>query len=500
MNKNIFYKFMLISMLFLFANAKELKVIAPWEVTGLEPTQSGKIFQSMQVAENLVGVNEIGELIPALATTWSVSNDGLVWTFNLRDGVKFHDGSSLNASIVEYNLNTSAVLKKSILSYLPLKSIKAKGKTIEVTLTSKFNSLPAYFAHYSTVILAKKSFDENAKVINMIASGAYAVNKITLPLKVKLIRNENWWNGKANIKEASYLAVGKGETRALMIKSQEADIAYNILPTSIKSLKKNPNLNVEFKAIPRARMLKVNSGSEFFNTAELREAISLAINRKAISKVILKNEDLAATQMFPVSMSLWHNKELKPLSYNIKKANKLLDNAGWKKQSDGFRYKDGKKFEITLDTYNDRPELPVIATAIQAQLKKIGVDLKLLIGSYTEIIRKHKDNTLHLGLISRNFVLVPNPLGTLLQDYGKGGANWGAMNWKNETMFKYLDKLKSSDNRQLQYKVTELLQNELPSIPLAWSEKTVVSNKRVNNVKVDPLEINFFLAQIKWTK
>lgn len=500
MNKKILYRFMLISMLFLFANAKELKVIAPWEVTGVEPTQSGRIFQAMQVAENLVGVDEKGVLTPSLATSWSVSKDGLVWIFKLRDGVRFHDGTLLDASIVAYNLNRETVLKKSILKYLPLKSIKEKGKTIEVTLSSKFNSLPAYFAHYSTLILAKKSFDEKGRVTNIIATGAYSIDKITLPLKVKLIRNEKWWNGKANIKEASYLAVGKGETRALMIKSQEADIAYNMLPISVKSLKRNANLNVQFGAIPRVRMLKVNAGSEFLNTPELREAISLAINRKAIAKVILKNEKLSATQMFPESMSLWHNKDLQPLSYDVKKANELLKKAGWKKQDDGFRYKDGKKFEITLDTYNDRPELPVIATAVQAQLKKIGIDLKLLIGSYTEIIRKHKDNTLHLGLISRNFALVPNPLGTLIQDYGRGGANWGAMNWNNETMFNYLDELKLRDNQALQYKVTELLQKELPSIPLAWTEKTVVSNKRVENVKVDPLEINFFLSEMKWAK
>lgn len=478
--------------------AKELKIIAPWEVTGVEPTQSGRIFQAMQVAETLVGVNAKGILTPALATNWSVSKNGLIWTFNLREGVTFHDGSKLDASTVAYNLNRQAVLKKSILRYLPLKSIKAKNNTIEVKLTSAFNALPAYFAHYSTLILSKNSFDNNGRVTSVIATGAYAIDKITLPLKVQLLRNENWWKGKAHIKKASYLAVGKGETRALMIKSQESDIAYNILPISVKSLSKQSNLNVQFEAIPRTRMLKVNSGSKFLNTPELREAISLAINRKAIAKVILKNENLAATQMFPESMSLWYNKTLKPLKMDLQRANSLLDNAGWKLAKDGFRYKNNQKFQITLDTYNDRPELPIIATVIQAQLKKIGVDLQLLIGSYTEIIRKHKDNSLHLGLISRNFALVPNPLGTLLQDYGRSGANWGAMNWDNETMFNYLDRLKSTDNKELQYKVTELLQNELPTIPLAWTEKTVVSNKRVQNITVDPLEINFFLSDMRW--
>ena len=132
--------------------------------------------------------------------------------------------------------------------------------------------------------MQKQSFDKAGKVTSVIATGAYKVSKITLPLKVSIIRNENWWNGKANIKKASYLAVGKGETRTLMIKSQEADIAYNILPMSVKSLTKNPKLNVQFGAIPRIRMLKVNSAAKFFNTPKLREAISLAINRKSIAK------------------------------------------------------------------------------------------------------------------------------------------------------------------------------------------------------------------------
>lgn len=487
---------MLISTLFFFANAKELKVIGPWEISGIEPTQSGYIFSRMQVAETLVTVNDKGELIPSLAKKWSVSEDGLVWTFDIRENVKFHDGSSLDANTVVSNLNRSALLKKSVLSNLSIKSIKAKGNSIKITLDSKFSALPAYLAHYSTIILSKKSFDEKGKVTTIIGTGAYTLKSITAPLRVKLTRNDNWWNGKANVKDVSYLAVGKGETRSLMIKSKEADIAYSLLPISLISLKKDPNLNTQVTAIPRTRMLKINSSSEFFNTPQLRQAISLAIQRKAISKAILKNESLAATQIFPPYMELWHNKNLLPLETNIKKANKILEDAGWKLSSDGFRYKDNKKFEITLNTYPSWPELPIIATAIQSQLKEVGIDLKVLVGSYTEVIRKHKDNSLHLGLISRNFSLVPNPLGTLLQDYSKGGANWGAMNWENETMFKYLDELKKGENNELKNKITEVLQEELPSIPLSWVEMAVVSNKKVKNLKLDPFELNYFLSDV----
>ena len=157
MRKSLFFKFILITTLFLFANAKELKVIGPWEISGIEPTQSGYIFSRMQVAETLVTVNDKGELIPSLARKWDVSDDGLVWTFDIRENVKFHDGSTLNADTVVSNLNRSAVLKKSVLSNLSLKNIEAKGNSIKITLDSRFSALPAYLAHYSTIILSNSN-------------------------------------------------------------------------------------------------------------------------------------------------------------------------------------------------------------------------------------------------------------------------------------------------------------------------------------------------------
>ncbi len=501
MNKNLFFRSILIlSISFIFANAKELKIIGPLEISGIEPTQSGYMFSRTQVAETLTTVNKKGELIPFLAKKWEVTKDGLSWTFFIKKGIKFHDGTSLDAKVVAFNLNRLHSLNKSVLRDLPIKSIKEKGNKIEIKLSSQFSALPAYLAHYSTIILSKKSFNERNKVTKIIGSGAYKVKSITPPLRIKLTRNDNWWNGKANIKDISYLAVPKGETRSLMIKSEEAHIAYSMLPISLKSLKRDPNLNTTIVTIPRTRMLKVNSGSEFFNTVTLREAISLAINREGIARAILNNKDLAASQIFPKWMKDWHNLNLKPLTTDISQSKVLLENSGWKLEKDGFRYKNGKKFEITLNTYPDWPDLPIIATAIQSQLKEVGIDLKVLIGSYTEIIRKHQDNSLHLGLITRNFSLVPNPLGTLLQDYSKGGANWGAMNWTNEEMFKYLDELKKAPNPKLLYKITELLQKELPSIPITWSQLAAISNKKVKNFKVDPLEMNYFLSDIKWHK
>jgi|TARA_R110002050_G_scaffold56_8_gene429 peptide/nickel transport system substrate-binding protein len=500
LKSSILKSFILTFFVFLSLEAKEIKVIGAWEISGIEPAQSGFIFSRMQVAETLVSIDGNGDLIPNLAKSWDVSKDGLLWKFDIRENVKFQDGTKLSAKTVEYNLNRENLLKNSILRYLPIESIQAVNNTLQIKLSSQFSALPAYFAHYSTIILSKNSFEKNGKIKEIIGTGAYKIKSLTAPLKIKLTRFDKWWKGKANIKDITYLSVGKGETRSLMIKSHEADIAYSLLPISLKSLKNNPTLNTTIVTIPRSKLLKVNLGSFLLKDINVRRAISLALDRENMAKIILKNENLAANQLFPPSMKLWNNSNIKPIKQNITEANKLLEKAGWKLKSDGYRYKDNKKFEISLNTYPNRPDLPVLATAIQSQLKEVGIDVKVLIDSYTEIIRKHRDGTLDLALMSRNLALIPNPLGTLLQDYGRNGSDWGAMNWTNENMFKYLTQLRKKDNKDLHNKITQILYDDLPVIPVSWSELSVVSNKRIKNLKVDPFEINYFLSDITLEK
>ena len=95
--------------------------------------------------------------------------------------------------------------------------------------------------------------------------------------------------GKTNeVEKLTYNAVGTNETRALMIKSGDADIAFSILPISLKSLEKNPNLDIQTVKIFRTRKLKLNSGDEILKDKNIRQAISYAINRDAIAKGIFK--------------------------------------------------------------------------------------------------------------------------------------------------------------------------------------------------------------------
>jgi peptide/nickel transport system substrate-binding protein len=289
-----------------------------------------------------------------------------------------------------------------------------------------------------------------------------------------------------------------------MAESGEADLVFSMLPVSVNRLKANPKLDVQIATIPRTRILKVNAASPFFDQIEERQAISAAIDRAGLTKVILRNADLAATQLFPPAMKGWNSPEVQPLVRDVDKAKELLATAGWKAASDGILEKDGKRFSVTLLTYSSWPELPPIATALQAQLRQVGIEVKVSVGNSSEIPARHQDGTLEMGLISRLYSIVPDPVGTLLQDYGPGGSDWGSMGWDNKEIQSVVEQLAATSDAAarapLQSRAVEILQRELPSIPVTWSELAIVSNKRITGVQVDPLEVNYGLSAIRWAE
>lgn len=485
------------------AEARTLNVVGPWEIAGIDPAQSGYVFSRMQVAETLVSTNPSGELIPGLAEQWSVSDDGLIWRFTLRADANFHDDTPVTAAVTAESLRR-AYDGVGVLNQAPIAEIFDDGQDVVFRLETPFAALPAYLVHFSTIILAPGSYNAEGRVTQIIGSGPYRVRNLTPPLQMDLVDSESWWGGRPGIAEVRYTAAGRDETRAVMAESGQADLVFSVLPVSVDRLRRNADLDVQIATIPRTRILKVNAGSPFFDDIEERQAISYAIDRAGIANVILRNPDLAATQLFPPALPGWYQPDLDPLERNLERAQELLAEVGWTPGSDGILQKDGTRFSVTLLTYSNWPELPPIATAMQAQLREVGIDLKVSVGNSSEIPARHLDGTLELGLISRLYSIVPDPIGALRSDYGPGGADWGAMNWENEEIQSVVEQLAATadldERAPLQRRAVEILQSELPSIPVTWSELAIVSNKRITNVQIDPLEVNYGLAAIRWAE
>ncbi|MDH6165462.1 peptide/nickel transport system substrate-binding protein [Variovorax boronicumulans] len=481
-----------------------LQIVGPWEIGGLAPASSGYVFTRMQITETLMEAGDDGTPLPGLAVRWQVSPDGLAWHFTLRTTARFHDGTPVTAAAVVRCLQAARVAP-ALLSLAPIRSLEAEGAgVVAIRLASPHAGLPGLLAHSSTMVLAPVSYGPGGEVRAIVGSGPYRVVSLAAPQQVEAAVFDGYGGPKPAIERVRYLAAGRAETRALMAEGGQADLAYGLDPVSLVRLRKRGQVRVDAVTLPRTAILKVNAGLPALKDLRVRQALSLSIDRAGIARALLRDPELAATQLFPPTLKAWHDTALAPLRHDPAAAASLLAEAGWRRTAEGLRDASGQALRLSLRTFPDRPELPVIASALQEQWRQAGIAVQVGVGNSGDIPLGHRDGSLQLGLAARNYATVPDPTGTLMQDFGAAGGDWGAMGWRSDTLVEALAELSrgtSTPQRAaaLRAQVTAVLQAELPVIPIAWYRQQVAVSSRLAGVSLDPLERSYRVASMRWS-
>jgi len=475
-----------------------LDVVAPFEVQGAEPSTTGYIFTRMSIAETLVNADAEGQLTPGLATEWQASEDGLTWTFTLREGVVFHDGTEMTPDTV-VNALEIARAKPGALQELPIDGIAAADGAVTVTLTEPLAALPAFMAEARSQILAPAAYAPDGTGTEVIGTGPYRLTSLQPPLSVKATAFADYWGAAPHIPNVSYSGVSRAETRALMAESGEVEYVFGLDPASVSRLNMLDNVEVLSVAIPRTLLIKVNAGHPFLSEPDARRALSLAIDRAGIATAVLRFPE-GATQLFPPSVAGWHDAGIAPLEHDVEQAKSLLAGLGWTPGDDGILTRDGERFALTLTTFSSRAELPLVSAVLERQFREIGVELAINVTNASAIPAGHQDGSLELGLLTRNFALIPDPIGTVMADY-VGNGDWGAMNWQNDeigTLVRGLARGEGGDAERA--RVSAILQEDLPIIPIAWYQQTLAVSERVAGTDIDPYERTFGLEKIRWAE
>lgn len=491
------------------ANTRPLKIVSPWEITNLQPVRSGFVFQRLGIVETLLSCRSDGTAEPGLTSAWGVTANGLRWRFEIRKNVLFHDLSKLTASAVVTSLEQARVAP-AVLSLAPIASIEVEAENfVVIQLKQAFNILPALLAHYSTAILAPQCWEPSGGVAQLIGTGPYKVKRITPPQSLDTSGFEKYWGApttpaatKANtVTAVQYLSAGRAETRFALAQSEQADLVYGLDPASLERLRTSKRTSIQSVTVPRTIILKLNTNLASLLNVKARRALSLAIDRTGIAKALLRDAELAPTQLFPPALGRWHDPSLTPLAHDPKQASLLLAELGWKKSGEYLVNANNETFTLSLNTFPDRPELPIIATALQAQFKLIGIRLDVKIGNSGDIPLMHKNGTLQTGLASRNYGFVADPLGTLMQDFSPQGGDWGAMGWRDTRFTQLLETLAReerprSKQHELIREANKILNDQLPVIPIAWYRQHVAISRYVRGVVLDPLDRDYFIQNM----
>lgn len=489
-----------------------LEIAGPWELSGLALSQSGHLYQKLQVVETLLDASSDGHPSPGLAQQWSRSADGLRWSFLLRGGARFHDGTPVRAQHVVDALQ-AALRPPGLLAQAPVSGLRVLTssdgvESLEIRLARPHATLPSLLAHFSAAVLAPASFAPDGRtVVRVIGSGPYRITRLEPPQRVDVGWFDGWSAIAPEVRNVRYLAVGRAETRALMAASGQADLVFALDPASLAKWRRQAAAaRLASVTVPRVMALKLNAGVSPLADLRVRQALSLAIDRQGIALAVLREPDLAATQLLPPTLPAWHDPALPPLAFDLEAAVAQLRAAGWRRAANGNTWIDaaGQPVALTLRTFPDRPELPIVATALQEQWRQLGIPVRVAIGNSGDIPLGHRDGSLQMALMARNYASAPDPTASLWQDFQPGGSDWGAMGWTAPATAQALTQLNGDPppERAAQWRqqVVGQLHLELPVVPIAWYRQHVAVSPRLQRPQLDPLERSYRLTDLTWNQ
>ena len=482
---------------------QELTIGSPWAPKAINPYSGGSyILQRNCIVETLVSIDYKGKLAPGLAESWEVSEDGLTWTFHLRESVKFHDETPFNADAMKSSLER-AMEEAAVFKSIPIALVETKDDhTLLITTKEPFAPLPAYLTKGESAPISSSSFDENGKFLEPIGTGPFKFESWKPKEEIRLVKNDDYWGTKPKLDKVVYKGIPEAITRVMMSKAGELNIAQILPPDAVKGLESADNIDVSTKSIGRVRLIGFNMKKEPFNELKVRKAVNYAIDRDALVKYVLEGVGTPARCLFPPEF-YWANTDLNGYTYDPEKARNLLEEAGWiDTDDDGVLDKNGKPLKITLLTYTERAALPPTAEMIQSQLAEVGIKSELKVLKCDAASEMKKAGEFDMFLVGRGLLFIPDPDSIMMEDYhsihGVDGFLW--YGYHNERVNELIDKgrvtMDTEERKGIYDEVQKLVLEDAPIVYLNYYVNIDAVDSSVHGYQMHPNEYSFHLENV----
>ena len=482
-----------------------LRVGSPWGPKTLDVHKSGYAFLRLGITETLVGVDENVKLVPSLARSWDVSDDHKTWTFNLREDVRFHNGTPFTAHAMKRCLDR-LMQKGSLLKPVPIEVVEVSGShTLIIRTGESFAPLAAYLSIGDTAALAPSSFDSDDNPVKPVGTGPFIFESWKVKEEIVALKNRDYWGKvKPKVDKVVYRGVPDAMTRMAMIRAGELDIAQILPPDAVKTLETDADIRIQTKPIGRCRMAGFNMAEALFADKKVRQAVNYAINRDDLVKYVLDGVGEAARTLYPPPV-FWSNTDLAGYPYNPEKARRLLADAGWRDtDGDGILDKDGNPFVFKLVTYTERASLPPTAEVIQSQLKKVGLKAELTVTQVDGAHKMRDDGDFGMFIVGRGLLFVPDPDYNLMKDYFHENtikSGWGAYHYQNarvdELLLKGRKAFDPDERKKIYDEVQRIIVNQAPMAYLNYYVNIDAVRSRVKHYTMHPIERSFHLETVE---
>lgn len=471
-----------------------------------------------QITDKLVYVDEKGQLSPWIAESWEELNGAKDFVLHLKLGVTFSDGTPLNAAAVVENLNAWAkgdpdrgISKVGLFPSGNFVSAKATDdSTVRVSFASPALGFIATLAYHGCILLSPKTLalpvDAQADLGQEIGSGPFVVKswKQGDSYVLEKRKDYNWGpaalghTGPARLDTITYKVIKDTSVRTSTVASGQAEVAYNVEPQEIDSLKAQGFTVATPHYLGFTDGFQVNTAAFPTNELSVRQAIQHGIDREEIRKTVYTGDWTAATTFLQGNVP-----EAGDYSDSFKfdpdRAKKLLEDAGWKTGTDGYRKKDGKALEFTLSPNPYVPSTKAEDELIAQQLQRIGIKVNLKVvdvAGYSAIQASRPP----LFQTSRSFVDVGTVAGVLTSQ--NKGENWFNLGTSDQKLNGLSTAIASASDRKSREKIAgELQQYVLEQgyfIPLnQLVQRLYLISPKIKDVQYNGLAYaNFYTAWI----
>ncbi|ALS75634.1 peptide ABC transporter substrate-binding protein [Planococcus rifietoensis] len=469
-------------------------------------TDGESIRVTHNIYETLLEYDHNLELQPKLATEYSSSEDGLTWTFQLREGVKFHDGTDFNADAVVFNferwMDPENPYHEGDFPYYPflyggfkgdenhlIESVTATGEhELEIVLKRKTAPFLSYLAISMFGIASPAAIEQYGAGIgeNPVGTGPFKFEEWNRNNTITLSKNEDYWmEGKPYLDQVIYQVIPENSARLNALQTGEIDIVdgMNASDTTIVEdtegieLIKRPSFNIGYMAF--------NMEKEPFDDPLVRKAINMAIDKEEIVDAFYNG--LADPATSPLPPSLWsHDESLEKYDYNVEEAKKLLAEAGLE---DGFT--------TELHTMsNPRPYLPEpmkIAEAIQSDLAEIGITAEIVSSEWATYLEDTKNGKHSMAMYGWTGVMA-DPDNFLYPNLSKTNAEVPAQNiafYKSDEFTSLITEARETidqDKRtELYQEAQQLFQEDAPWVMLAYTTPPLAQSDYVEDYNPHPM-------------
>ncbi|HFZ1709666.1 TPA: nickel ABC transporter substrate-binding protein [Citrobacter sedlakii] len=497
---------------------------APDEITTAWPVNVGplnphlytpnQMFAQSMVYEPLVKYQADGSVKPWLAKSWTHTADGKTWTFTLRDDVTFSNGEPFDAPAAAENFRV-VLDNRQRHAWLELANqivdVKALGKTeLQITLKSAYYpflqelSLPRPFR-----FIAPSQFKDNETLRGIkapIGTGPWVLKESKLNQYDVLVRNERYWGDKPPIRQITVKVIPDPTTRAVAFETGEVDLLYGnegLLPLdTFARFSQNPAYRTQLSQPIETVMLALNSAKAPTNELAVREALNYAVNKKSLIDNALYGTQQVADTLFAPSVP-YANIGLTPRQYDPQQAKTLLENAGWKLLAGkDIREKMGQPLRIELSFIGTDALSKSMAEIIQADMRKVGVDVALIGEEESSIYARQRDG--RFGMIfNRTWGAPYDPHAFMSSMRVPSHADYQAQQGLADKPI--IDKeigevLETTDEttRQALYKdILTRLHNDAVYLPISYVSMMVVAKPELGEIPYAPIASDIPFEQIK---